>query len=138
MIFPCKSPQSRRLRWLMVVVILIDLSVTILGQPPSYWRDPGTAVEGNDLYRHVVVLGCAPLILAGLIYCAVLTAIASILPRFWSQAMLFSFLLGHFFGGSTWICFHFNGGMASIVIYGIVVSLGIAWSLADSSPDHGP
>jgi hypothetical protein len=45
------DPAIRRLRWVMVAMIFSDLTVTLVGQPGSYWHHPETMHEGNSVSR---------------------------------------------------------------------------------------
>jgi len=58
----------------MASVMLFDLAITLVGQPATYWRDPGTVEEHNRFMRVVVSQGWLPCILLGLLYIAASTA----------------------------------------------------------------
>lgn len=119
----------RRLRWVMVFVILMDLIMTLAGQPTTYWRDPSTARESNSFIRMFMVRGYMPFILCWLFYT---TATAFVVPAVrgtFGLPILFFCLLGHYFGASTWFAFHFDFGVAGAVVYAAVLALLLALAL---------
>lgn len=112
----------RRLRWVMVCVILSDTVHTLLGQPKSYWQHPATASEQNQFIRLFVIQGCWPFVLWSLLYVAGAFIAVSILPRRFALVTLFSFILGHYFGASTWWVYHWGYGSKAAIIYGIILA----------------
>jgi hypothetical protein len=45
----------KRLRWVMLVAMLLDQLITLRGQPDSYWANPQTVHEANELWRWFLV-----------------------------------------------------------------------------------
>ncbi|MCX6877368.1 MAG: hypothetical protein NTW21_26700 [Verrucomicrobia bacterium] len=113
----------RRLRWVMVGVILSDTINTLLGQPKSYWQHPATAYEHNQFIRLFVTQGYLPFVLWSLLYIAGAFIAVSILPRRFALMTLFSFILGHYFGASSWWVYHWGYGMQGAIIYGIILAV---------------
>jgi hypothetical protein len=113
----------RRLRWIMMLVILFDIAITFLGQPASYWSDPASVIESNDLFRLILAQGWRVTIGFNLVYLIGTFVLVSILPWRLGLILLFSFLLGHYFGGCTWLFFRYRLGAQSFVIYGVILSI---------------
>ena len=112
----------RRLRWVMVAVILIDMAITLIGQPASYWSDPATVHEGNRLFHWIMSKGYQVTLLADLIYVGGSFFLVSILPWRLGLTLLFALVLGHYFGASTWLCFRYQLGAAGMVLYGVLLA----------------
>ena len=107
----------------MVCVILTDIINTLLGQPKSYWQHPETGAEYNRLIRLIVTQGHLPFVLFLLLYLAGAFLVVSLLPRRLSLIALFSFILCHYFGASTWWVYHWGYGMQASIIYGIILAV---------------
>jgi hypothetical protein len=112
----------KRLRWVMLGVILFDLGSTLLGQPGSYWQHPETADEGNRLFRFFMVLGPLPYFSFDLVYLAVAFLVASMACRRGALIGIFSYILGHYYGASSWLANHWHLGAASFIVYGMVLA----------------
>jgi hypothetical protein len=130
--FPTASPNSdrilRRLLWVMVGVILLDMFNTLLGQPTSYWLHPETLNESNMIARFFMTRGWYAYLFMNLIYISVAFLLGSMLPRMWALICVFCFILVGFIGGSNWFFFHWRMGMEAPVIYGILLSAIIVWA----------
>jgi hypothetical protein len=113
----------------MMGVIIIDLLLTLHGQPKTYWHDPSTALEPNPGVRHVMVLGWAPFLLITALYCAAAFALASFLPVRVSFVASLVYTLVHFYAGSTWLEWRMGLGMNSVFLYGISLAIAIALCL---------
>ena len=120
-----RDPVLKRLRWLMVFVILVDTANTLLGQPASYAENPATAAEFNEFMRVFVRLGPLPFLASSGLYIAGCFVCVSTLPRKLAYATLFALILGHYFGASTWLTYHWEFGMQAAVIYAIVIAVGL-------------
>ncbi len=108
----------------MVCVILSDTVNTLLGQPASYWQSPSTANEHNEFMRLFVTQGYFSFLLWSFLYVAALFAVVSILPKRLALITLFSLTLGHYFGASTWLVYHWEYGMQAAILYGILLATG--------------
>jgi hypothetical protein len=117
----------------MVCVMLFDSSITLLGQPSSYWYHPQTVRENNGLFRYFFSQGVSVYVVTTVVYILVVVLLVSVLPRRLALVCVFSFILGHYFGASTWLDYHWNLGINGPIIYGIV--LGVMFvHLAFSAP----
>jgi len=116
---------ARRLRWVMLAVIVIDITLTALGQPSGYWVHPAAADEGNHLFHFVMLQGPAAWIAFELVYLAVAFLIASLGCGRCALFAIFSYILGHYYGACTWLTNHWHLGTASAVAYAMVVAAAI-------------
>jgi len=113
----------RRLRWVMVCVITLDVIITLFGQPPFYWRFPVLAEEYNQLARAVLKHGWTAFILAAVLYTTAAFIIVSTTPRRLALVVLFSVIMGHYFGASSWLVLRLSLGTQAAVIYAITISI---------------
>jgi hypothetical protein len=117
--------MKNKLRWLLVAVIAFDFSITIFGQPASYWHNPYTADEGNPLFRWFMVRGAVCYFAFIFSYIIGVWALVTALPR---QAAIITglvFLLSHYFAASTWLSYHFKLSMAGPIMYAVVLSIAL-------------
>jgi hypothetical protein len=136
----------RRLRWVMIGVMLIDPIVTLIGEPNSYWLHPQTAHEGNQLWRWFMMRGWSAYVLSDLVYCLGAFWLVSKLPRLLATLTIFAFTLGHFLGASNWFFYDWRLGVATPVLYGILLSGILVWTAStvtwrqegtvNAEPDH--
>ncbi len=122
-----KDRVLKRLRWFMVCVILVDTVNTLLGQPPGYAENPEAAQEFNKFMKIFVGWGAWPFVATSLLYVIGWFLLVSVLPRKVAYASMFAVVLGHYFGASTWMVYHWGFGVQASVIYGAVIALGFVW-----------
>ena len=107
---------------------LVDLAVTLLGQPAAYWEgNLGAAREGAPhgmwlFHQHYLAF---PLAFAGwiAIYCAAIL----LLPRGLARLTAVAVTIGHASAGNSWLSYH-AGYWATIVadiVYGAVTVLAL-------------
>ena len=113
---------GKRLRWVMLTAIFLDFTVTLLGQPASYWLHPETAQEADQLFRIFMLRGWTASVLYELFYLALAFLLVSTLSSTPALIALFAYLFGHFYGTSTWLFFHWKLGMEAPVAYGVLLS----------------
>jgi hypothetical protein len=118
----------RRLRWIIVVVFLVDFVLTSLGQPSAYWRHPEMVHEANSMLRWFMLRGWVAYVLMDLIYCLGLFLLASFLPRFSAMVLIFGYAFGYFDGAANWLFYERRLGMEAPVIYGTVLSAIIVFA----------
>lgn len=117
----------KRWRWVMLSVILFDIAITLIGQPASYWTNPLTAHEGNQWFHPIMARGPWVSVAVDFVYLSGCFLLVSLLPRRIGITLMLGLLLGHFFGGSTWICYKFGFGIQGVVLYSIFVSGLLSW-----------
>ena len=130
--FPISGTKTAQimngLRWVVIGVILLDVTNTLLGQPTGYWLRPELVHEANSVSHFLLMHGWyAYLLVMGLVYCSLIFWLVSILPRTWALICSFYFILVSFIGASNWFFYEWRMGMESPVIIGIVISLAIVW-----------
>ena len=113
---------TKRLRWVMVATYLFDNFVTILGQPNIYWQHPKDAVEMNQGIYHSLSRGLPFFIFYELVLMFLAFAFVSIIPRKVALIIILIVILNHYFGASTWLCYHWGFGNGAAFIYGIILS----------------
>jgi len=110
----------RRLRWFVVCAILLDATLTLLGQPSTYWHHHQTALEGNPFFRHYLCRGYVPFCFAMLVFATFAFSLISILPRRVALLFIFYYLFTEFFTTETWLLFRWHLGMRGLTIYAIL------------------
>ena len=128
--------------------MLFDSGITLFSQPSSYWHHPitllaghgfTTVLEHNGLVRYVLGQGVSVYVLASLFYILVVFWLISILPRRLALVGVFSFILAHYHGASTWLSYYWHFGTNASIIYGIILGLvfvHLLFSVPDkASPD---
>ena len=112
----------------MVGTIVLDAAITLWGQPRSYWSDPSTTNEHNTFVRFFARLGYLPFILYWVVYTAAALFIVSRVPRRFAPIAIFTFILPHYFGATSWWVYTWGYGQNAATIYGfaLAVVLGMA------------
>ena len=116
------DPAIKRLRWVAAGAILADLTVTLIGQPGSYWHHPETMHEANSVSRLFMGYGWWAFFLYDLVYAFGVFLLLSKLPRMIALVAFFPFVLGHFNGVSCWFFYEWRMGMKMPVIIGVIIS----------------
>ena len=128
------SRAARSMRWLMLAVILLDIVLTAIGQPPAYWQHPQSADEGNHLFHAVMLQGPAAWICFEIVYLAVAFLLASFTGGPCALFAVFSYILGHYYGACTWLTNHWHLGTASAVLYAMVIAAAMVALAFPSAP----
>ena len=123
---PAIKAVARRLRWVMVATIVIDLLLTLHGQPGSYWQNPATALEPNPPVRHLMMMGIGPFLVVVTVYCAIAVLLVSVLPGWIGLVTALVFSRGHFYAGSTWLEARMGLGMNGVYLYAVPLAIAIA------------
>jgi hypothetical protein len=122
------------LRWVVIGIILLDVTCTLIGQPTGYWNHPELVHEGNPVSRFLLLHGWYTFLLGmGFVFCSAIFWLVTILPRTWALICSFYFILVSFIGASNWFFYEWRMGMESPVIIGIVLSLAIVWVVFSST-----
>jgi hypothetical protein len=130
------DPAIKRLRWVMVVMILSDLTITLVGQPGSYWHHPETMQEANSLSRFFLGYGWWAFFLYDLVYAWGLFLLVSKLPRVIALVTVFAFIFSHFNGVSSWLFYRWRMGMEAPVIYGTILGTVIVLLVFPPQPNN--
>ncbi len=136
--FPTLSSNTdqiiKRLRWVMLGPMLLDMINTLVGQPASYWLHPETVHEANEISRFFLIRGWYAYVFWDIFYFSGIFLLVSILPRRLALICIFIFILIHFVGTSNWLFYEWRMGMETPVIFGIILSVIIVM-LAFPTPD---
>ena len=125
---------NRRLGWIAAAALLTDMSCTLLGQPASYWSNPGTAYEGNVVSRYFLVHGWEAFAAYDVVYALVLFLLVTKLPRGAGLAVAFFFAIVGFVGASNWLFFVWREGMAAVLAYACLFSAVLVGLSFESKP----
>jgi hypothetical protein len=120
---PAGQELNRRVRWIAAATLLADMSLTLLGQPNTYWSHPETAYEGNVVSRYFLVHGWVAFGSYDAVYALALLFAISALPRPAGLTVAFYFIVVSFDGASNWLFFVWREGMPAVIGYASLVSL---------------
>ena len=116
--------------WLLVapvVVTLLDMVVTLAGQPSSYWAGSySTAVEGAPQGKWLLTAHPVLFIVGILVWIALFGAAILVLPRFFSLVLSLAVTMGHSWGANTWLA-DLVGYWACIALF-IVAAILTVWT----------
>ncbi len=119
----------RRLRWVMLLVMLIDTVCTLAGQPAAYWHDPSKADEIEPVVRFFLVRGVLPFAIGAVLYLAGVFCLVSVAPARMALAVLIAFLLAHFWGATSWLLYHFHYGIRGQNFFEIAIAALVTLAL---------
>ncbi len=119
------TPAAHRLRPVMVVLIAFDASITLLGQPASYWSHPQTANEANPFIHFFLAQSWQSFLVVELIYVAVAFLLVSTLAQTSALFALFAYILGHYMAFSTWPFYRYRLGIQVPIAVAILLSAAI-------------
>jgi hypothetical protein len=122
---PAVQELNRRIRWIAAATLLVDMSLTLLGQPNSYWSHSDTAYEGNVVSRYFLVHGWAAFAAYDVVYALGLLFAISALPRRVGLTVAFYLIFVSFDGASNWLFFVWRQGMPAIIGYASLVSVAL-------------
>ena len=126
-IFPTMSSTAgqivKRLRWVMLVPMFLDMINTLVGQPSSYWLNGETAHEANEVSRFFLIRGWYAYVSWDIIYFAAAFWFVSILPRRLALICIFIFTFVHFVGASNWFFYEWRMGIETPAIFGVILSI---------------
>ena len=123
------DPLVRRLRWMVLIVMLMDATITIIGQPPDFWKDPAAVNEHDPIVRFFLRRGLLPYIAGGVLYIVGSLCLASITPRPVGLVILFYLLFGHFWGATSWMVYGFHYGYILINVFQVSIAILVALAL---------
>ena len=86
----------------VILVMILDLVFTIVGQSAFYWQNYGFFNEGSPLGQ-ILMLNPAYLILFFIFYILFVIFLVEFLPKPFNIIVAVSFFLGHAWGSSTWV-----------------------------------
>lgn len=117
----------RRCRWVMMAVILCDMTLTMIGQPSAYWTDPSKVDEGNKLFHAIMSKGPVVSIAVDALYLLGAYLLVTKLPVRLATALMLALMFGHYFGASSWLYMRFKLGAAGVISYGVLIAVVLTW-----------
>ena len=126
----------KKIRWVMLAPMFLDMINTLIGQPTSYWLHPETVHEANAISRFFLIQGWYAYVSWSMFYFSGVFWLVLILPRRLALTCIFYFTLSHFVGASNWFFYEWRMGMETPVILGIILSILIA-VVAFPMPNEG-
>ena len=131
--------EIARLRWIAVILIAVDVTLTLIGQPGGFWNSSGAFKEANPFFAWFLAKGPAPFLALIVCYTAAVIWLVSVLPRRLGLITLMSFVFGHYFGASSWLMYHFRLGVLAPILYGVFLSIClIALGKEKNEPNKAP
>ena len=133
-----KIPSNKhtiKLKYVALGSAIIDGILTISGHPKEYWSNPRVTNEANELFRYFALQSGSFFILVLLVYYFSIFVLLKYLPSKITLIACYAFILGHFFGASSWICYHYELGVSGVVYYGIGMSFLIVYSEYKNKPN---
>lgn len=113
----------KRLRWIALLVMVLDGFVTLFCQPWMFWQDSKKVWENDLVWRFFLAKGMFPFIGAYLFYVLTALLIASVTPRAVGIAILFWLLFTHVCGVESWLAFRlqkaFELGIAVLITFAL-------------------
>jgi hypothetical protein len=119
------SVPVKNLRWIMLLAMLTDATITLIGQPKGYWHNPTMVDEGNPLSRFFLAHGWYAYLLEQTIICSALYRLIAVLSKRWGVITALGFTFAGFIGASNWFFYRFIWGMQAPVIFGALLSAAI-------------
>jgi hypothetical protein len=114
----------------MLAVMLFSVVITLFGQPESYWhhsetaiREDGLSVENltNHTFEFFLGQGWKAFLITSMLYLFSAFLLVSLMPGKLALMAIFSFIFGHYFGGSNWLAVRWHLGISGSGIYGMVL-----------------
>jgi uncharacterized membrane protein YphA (DoxX/SURF4 family) len=110
--------------------MVLDFTLTLAGQPSSYWKDPSQAQEFNALAASAMHRGPAAILAGWSVYAAAAVAL-TFLPRLFGAIAAMTFALAHFCAASGWIIYRFHLGMTGLYLFSLLVGATIIFVVSD-------
>jgi hypothetical protein len=92
-----------RFGWVMLATMLLDYTITLAGQPGSFWHHPETMRESNQLARLFLGHGWPGYLLYAVLLVLGPFLLLRVLPRTIVLICVFATILGGFLGSSNWV-----------------------------------
>ena len=103
------------------LLFLIDISLTLWGQPASYWAgDYTSAIETSPEVRRVMMIHPALLFLMIAVWMGVIVLLIHLLPRLFAELFSVATTIAHTACASSWLNRHFSYS------YQLTIGLSIA------------
>jgi hypothetical protein len=121
--------------------MVVDGSVTLLGQPDEYWQgNRERVVEWSLTFNDLLRTGPVALVAGLLCVAAIVCALVLLLPRTLAMGTAFAGIIGHMWGAATWLpgYFHFSYAQCHLffccVAFFLSICLNYAWDPGKDQP----
>ncbi len=134
--------QTRPLRplWLVVppaVLCMLDLWMTLYGQPPSYWS--GNFRDANEIspsFASYLAIHPLAFVGAGFLWIILFSAIIVLLPEMLALTVSIAIVIGHMGGAATWFAYRFHNYQACNALF-LVTAFVVVLSFKRGQNDDG-
>lgn len=116
-------------RWIMLLAMTADATVTLMGQPTGYWHNPALVYEGNAISKFFMQQGWYAYLLEQAVIGLALYRLTSLLSDRWALAISFGFTFMGFIGSSNWLFYNWRLGWPVLAAWGCLLSIGIVFSI---------
>jgi hypothetical protein len=118
-------------------MFLLDLVLTLWGQPASYWEG-GEPNEGNLLAWWLLRAGPGVFVVVALAWLLVFTVVLCVWRHSWARVAAFLLTLSHGVGAGTWLWRLGWGGMLATVALLVFAERVLTWSWDSLPTDDRP
>ena len=87
----------------VILVMLLDFSFTMIGQPPSYWTNFNNLNEGSPIGVNLLSINPLYFLIFCAIYLSIMILLIRKLPLIPGAILALSLFLGHSYGSSSWV-----------------------------------
>lgn len=116
------NPVTKRLCWIMVGLMLCDFTLTLAGQPSSYWKDYSKPLEFNSLVAWAMRHGPFAAIALWSVYTALAIGLIKLLRGRLAMIAALTFILAHFCAASGWIVYRYNFRLTGLYLFSLAVA----------------
>ena len=115
-----------------LLLLILDVSLTLLGQSSAYWAGDYSAVrEGSPTFHHLLAIHPAAFAAGLLTWAAVFVALILLLPDTLALILGIAVTFGHTVGAATWLLYRFAYGYQACsglsLVAAALLGLGIRW-----------
>ena len=122
-----QNPYTKRIRFLALFTILIDIALTLFGQSKEYWHQAATVREGNELFQFFGEIDPTTFVTSLFSYAAIMFLLISFVPSRIAYAGSLALIFGHYYGASSWLTWFYGFGVQAAVIYAVLLSLALVY-----------
>jgi hypothetical protein len=125
----------RRLLGTTLLMIATNAALTLIAQPPSYWRSPQSAIRfdrlpihssTNPMFDFFLGHGWHAYLACVTLYATAVWFVMSLLPKKLALIAELTIILGLCYSGSNWIVNHWNTGTGGAMLYVAAVAILLA------------
>ena len=131
----------RRLLGTTLLMIATNAALTLIAQPPSYWRSPQSAIRfdrlpihssTNPMFDFFLGHGWHAYLACVTLYATAVWFVMSLLPKKLALIAELTIILGLSYSGSNWVVNHWNTGTGGAMLYVAAVAILLANAVVPS------